>query len=142
MTAGTRNSTSGVGVGRNLFTKTDTDAGGVAPANNVSNDIFRQAGLGIDHAESDARYTTAGGMTYAADDFICVRRAGGSTRPGVTSYPDRLIVRPNPDGAAHRYAIASIVGIPQFRYTVPDHDRNWRGKILQRIVDYLHKDGD
>lgn len=59
----------------------------------VGDDIARQAGRSIDHAESDAGDTATSGVQQPADDFVCIRFADGSTRSGVTSHPARLVVR-------------------------------------------------
>jgi hypothetical protein len=39
-------------------------------------------------------------------------------------------------------SVASRTPLPRVRYTVPDFDRTWRGKLLQIIVDRLHSHGD
>lgn len=59
----------------------------------VRDDVSRQIGRGIDQVEGDAGDTAASGIQHAADDFVCVRLADGSTRSGVTSHPARLVVR-------------------------------------------------
>jgi hypothetical protein len=30
----------------------------------------------------------------------------------------------------------------RLRYTLPDFNKNWRGRLMQMIVDHLHKGGD
>ncbi|MGO4478041.1 hypothetical protein AB4Z32_17475 [Massilia sp. 2TAF26] len=43
-------------------------------------------------------------------------------------------------GDANR--IASRVALPSLRYTLPDFNKNWRGRLMQKIIDHLHKGGD
>jgi hypothetical protein len=46
------------------------------------------------------------------------------------------------DRRANGNAVAHRVQVLQPQYTLPDFDRTLRGKLMQRIVDYLHRDGD
>lgn len=43
---------------------------------------------------------------------------------------------------ANGQAVGFIDVIPHVHYTLPDFDKNWRGKFMQMIVDHLHKRGD
>lgn len=72
---------------------TVNDGGVIGCAAQISDDIARQAGRSIDHVQSDAGDAATSSIKYPADDFVCIRFADGSTRSGVASYPDRLIVR-------------------------------------------------
>lgn len=45
--------------------------------------------------------------------------------------------------AADRCSICTDYALkPLPRYTLPNFDRTIRGKLMQKIVDYLHRDGD
>lgn len=35
--------------------------------------------------------------------------------------------------------IANRVILPRRRYTLPDFNKNWRGRLMQMVVDHLHK---
>lgn len=68
-------------------------AGGAGRDAYVGESVARRIALGFDHVEGDAGDTAVGGIQHAADDFVCIRFADGSTRSGVTSHPARLVVR-------------------------------------------------
>lgn len=60
----------------------------------ILDDLSGEASEGRHDLERDARHAPADAGHDAADDFVCVRFADGSTRSGLIGSSERLVVSP------------------------------------------------